>query len=184
MALNPKQNLFVKYYIREKNATKAAILAGYSKRAAAQIGEKLLRKDELIREVEKGLAAQAKRVELSADAVLQELKKIAFVKLKDAYRDDGVLLNPHEMPEDVQSALSQMETDEIFVGKGDSRKKIGETKKIKLSDKVRALEMLGKHFKLFTEIQEITGKDGGPQVIITLPGNGRESADGNDTNKN
>ncbi|NTW50647.1 MAG: hypothetical protein HGB19_13145, partial [Chlorobiales bacterium] len=44
------------------------------------------------------------------------------------------------------------------------------------ANKLKALEHLGKHFKLFTDVQEITGKDGGPQVIVTLPANGTEKA--------
>lgn len=45
---------------------------------------------------------------------------------------------------------------------------------IKASDILKACEMLGKHFKLFTDVQEITGKDGGPQVVLTMPANGSE----------
>lgn len=50
------------------------------------------------------------------------------------------------------------------------------TPKAKTSDVLRACEMLGKHFKLFTDVQEIAGKDGGgPQIILTMPANGSES---------
>lgn len=46
---------------------------------------------------------------------------------------------------------------------------------IKSSNILKALELLGKHRKLFTDVQEITGKDGGPQVILTMPSNGSEA---------
>jgi phage terminase small subunit len=48
------------------------------------------------------------------------------------------------------------------------------TARMRMNDKVKSLEILAKHFKLLTDVQEVTGKDGGPQVIITLPQNGFE----------
>lgn len=49
--------------------------------------------------------------------------------------------------------------------------------KIRAPDKVRALELLSKHFGLLTEKIEVTGKDGGPQHVVVLPANGSEAID-------
>lgn len=175
MPLNLRQRVFVKKYVKYKNATKAAKLAGYSKKCASSIGERLLRNAEVQKAVERSLAKVSEKAELSAADVLKEIRKLAFANLTKAYAEDGTLLPLHEMPGDIQLALQSIETDEIFRGRGGSRVKIGETRKIKLVDKIRALEMLAKHFKLLTELHEHSGKDGGPMVILTMPSNGSEA---------
>lgn len=174
MGLSAKERVFVNEYLRLRNATKAAKIAGYSAKTARIKGSQLLAKINVAEEIAKRQERVAEKAELKAADVLAEIRKLAFVKLKDAYNEDGTLKLPHEMPEDVQAALNSLESDEIFAGPRGMKVKVGETKKIRLTDKVRALEMLAKHFKLLTEIHEHTGKDGGPQVVIMLPGNGSE----------
>lgn len=176
MGLNAKQRIFVSEYLKDKNATQAAIRAGYSKKTATKIGSENLLKPDIKAAIEKAIKKVTERAELKASDVLAEIRKLAFVDLSKAYAADGSLLHPHDMPEDVRAALQSLETDEIFAGRGPSRKKVGETKKIKLTDKVRSLEMLAKHFKLLTDIVEHSGKDGGPVVVLTMPANGSEKA--------
>lgn len=48
-------------------------------------------------------------------------------------------------------------------------------KKARNSDILKACELLGKHFKMFTDVSEISGKDGGPQVIFHTFANGSEA---------
>lgn len=148
--LSPKQKLFVQEYLKDKNGARAARAAGYSKKTAREQATRLLSKVYVAKAVETGLARQIERAQLTGDMVIAELRKHAFAKLKDAYAKNGKLLSPHDMPEDVQAALHGLETDEIFA----DRFKIGETKKVKLSDKIKALELLGKHFKIFTDVSE------------------------------
>lgn len=175
MALNSKQLLFVKEYLIDRNATRAAKAAGYSARCAHSTGPRMLEDAGIKAEIAKHTERLYQKTGLTAQRVLEEIQKLAFVDLSKAYHEDGSLLHPHDMPADVRASLQSVETDEIKAGKGSKRKRIGLVRKIKLSDKVRSLEMLAKHFKLLTDVQEITGKDGGPQVILTLPSNGSEA---------
>lgn len=175
MALKVKQLAFVKYYILHKNATKAAKLAGYSLKTAEKIGSENLHKPEIARAIAQSIDRANKKVDLTAEAVLAEIRKLAFVNLSHAYGVDGELLHPHNMPEDVQASLQSVEADEIFSGRGSNKHKIGVTKKIKLADKVRSLEMLARHFKLLTDITQLQNPDGGPLVVLTMPANGSES---------
>lgn len=173
MALNDKQRIFVSKYVKYRNATRAARLAGYSPKTAYSQGSELLKHPEIARAIEKRFAGIEARAELKASDVLAEIKKLAFVNLSQAYGPDGALLHPHDMPKDLQAALQSVETDELFVNR--RKRKIGVTKKIKLSDKVRALEMLAKHFKLLTDVQEISGRNGETiSVNLTMPSNGSE----------
>ena len=175
MALNAKQRIFIKEYLKDKNATKAAQRAGYSKKTAGKIGSENLSKPEIKKEIEKGLQRVADKAELKASDVLAEIRKLAFMNVSKAYDDKGNLKHPMDLPEDLQCSLQSLEVYDEFAGKGKDREKIGETKKVKFNDKVRALEMLAKHFKLLTDVSEVSGKDGAPLVVLTMPSNGSEN---------
>lgn len=152
--LSARQRAFVKGVAIKGNGSRAARDAGYSKATAAAQASRLLTKANIVRAVEEETKKVLEKAELKAEDVIKELRSLAFVKLKDAYAKDGTLLNPHDMPEDVQAAMAGLEVEEIYAGRGDSRVKIGVTKKFKVQDKVRSLELLGKYFKLFTDVQE------------------------------
>jgi phage terminase small subunit len=63
MALNDKQQRFVDEYLKDLNATQAAIRAGYSAKTAYAIAEKLLRKAEIQQAVQDAKKARSKRTE-------------------------------------------------------------------------------------------------------------------------
>ena len=58
------------------------------------------------------------------------------------------------MSEDVQRAISAIEVEEIFEGRGEERRKVGEVRKVKFWDKTRALELLGRHVGLIRDRSE------------------------------
>lgn len=100
-------------------------------------------------------AAVAGRGEWMIERVLAEIKLLATVDLRLAYDKDGRLLLPNEMPAEVARALCGIEVDEIWDGSGEARTKIGETKKVKLYDKLKALELLGKNVRMFVDRVEL-----------------------------
>ena len=71
-----KQEMFVKEYLIDLNATQAAIRAGYSKRTAEIIGFENLRKPNIAAEIQKAMAERGERVELTADQVLVDINTI------------------------------------------------------------------------------------------------------------
>jgi phage terminase small subunit len=149
--LTDKQASFVSNYLIDKNATQAAIRAGYSKRSAEAIGDQLLGKTIVVEAINKALQKQQERVLITADEVILELKRVAMLDIKEAFDENGNLKNLEDMPEDTRRAISGIETEIEYSGKGADREEVGFVKKIKLSDKVRALELLAKHLKLLTE---------------------------------
>lgn len=148
MGMNARQKHFVQEYLKDKNATRSAKAAGYSKKTAEKIGSENIRKPEIAKAIEAGLAKQLAKAELTGDMIIAELRRLAFVNITKAYGQNGTLLHPHQMPEDLQLALQSVEVEELFA----NQFKIGDLKKIKLHDKVRSLELLGKHFQLFTDV--------------------------------
>ncbi|HTL13079.1 MAG TPA: terminase small subunit [Bdellovibrionota bacterium] len=162
---NPRREAFCQEYLVDKNATKAAERAGYSKNSAQEQGSRLL-SDAMVRaRVDELLANQEKRTQITADRVLKELARVAFMDLSGAYNDAGGLLAVKDMPEDVRRAIAGVKIYDEFDGVGREREKIGETTEIKTIDKVRALELLGKHLKLFTDKLEHSGKISLEQLV-------------------
>ena len=74
--LTKKQEMFCKEYLVDKNATKAAKRAGYSKKTAYSIANELLKKPEIKQFIDDKLTAKSKKLEITADYVLGNIKKI------------------------------------------------------------------------------------------------------------
>lgn len=156
--LTPKQEMFCLEYLKDLNATQAAIRAGYSENTANEQGSQNLAKlsiQEFISELKK---KRIEKIEVTSDMVLKELANIGFSDIRKFYHEDGKLKLPNELDDNSASALGSLEVDEIwgFNIDSDSREVQGQTKKIKLYDKLKALEMIGKHIGFFEKDNEQT----------------------------
>jgi phage terminase small subunit len=150
-ALTPKQAEFVRHYLVDLNGAEAARKAGYRGKNHEKLAWKLTHTPEIRDAIQLGMDKRAKRVEVSADTVLRELLKLAASDLRKLFDEKGGLLPPDKWPDEVAAAVSSVEVDELFEGYGQDRHQIGFTKKVKFWDKVKSLELLGKHLKLFTD---------------------------------
>jgi len=150
MKAEDKRNKFAVEYMRNGlNATRAAIFAGYSSKTADQAGSRLLKDVKVqskIVEIQK--RAEEKAI-IEVSDVLKELKKIGLSDIRNFYNSEGGLKNISELNAEDAAALSGVECDELFEGAGQDREQVGETKKIRLWDKLRALELMGKYLKMF-----------------------------------
>lgn len=155
--LTPKQELFCLEYLKDRNGTKAYIRAGYSAEGARQNASTLTSNHYIKSRVNELIAEQINTIKLDVHFILKELLKHATIDLSDAYDENGNLKAVNEMPEPLRKAISSIETEELFEGRGEDREHIGTAKKIRLTDKLKALELLGKHLKMFTEVHEIPG---------------------------
>lgn len=163
--LTPKQQAFCREYLIDLNATQAAIRAGYSEKTARSQAQRMLTNVDIQTELKELMEIRAKRAEIDADTVLAELLRIARADIGEAFNPDGSLKSMAEMPEEIRRAISGVDVFEEFQGRGDSREQIGFTRKVRFWDKVKALEMLGRHLRMFSDRVEITGKDGGPVEV-------------------
>ncbi|MBK8199220.1 MAG: terminase small subunit [Acidobacteria bacterium] len=140
--LNPKHRLFVRQYIRHRNASKAAVLAGYSEKTAGSIGNELLNKPEIEEAIEIGLARLAEKIDVDAERVIQEYAKIAFARPDDVIRwEDGklVLTDIDDLDDDTLASIAEV-----------TRTVSGEIR-VKFHDKAKALEALARHLDLFAQ---------------------------------
>ena len=150
-------------YLVDLNGTQAAIRAGYSKRGASVTAARLLVNSRISEAISEGRRKREEKIEIRAEEVLLELKRLAMVDLGQAYDSEGRLRKVHEMPEDVRRAIASVDTAEIWGPDGGAQ--LGEVKRVKFWDKTKALESLGKHLRLFTERLEHSGPDGAPLTI-------------------
>jgi phage terminase small subunit len=153
--LTPKQSRFIAEYLVDLNATQAALRAGYSPRTAHATGAENLTKPEVKRAIDDALQRRSERVEIQADDVLRELLTFARTDIRKAFDKNGNLLPVHLLPEDVARAISGIEVEDLFDGHGEERTQIGHVRKVKFWDKVKGLELLGRHLKMFTDKFEV-----------------------------
>jgi len=111
--------------------------------------------------------AEAKAL-VTVEKVLRELYKLATVDIRQAFDEQGNLKPIKDLPEDVARAIASIESFEEYSGRGDKREPVGFTRKIKLSDKIRALELLGKYLKMFTDKVEHTTPEGGSVITPVI----------------
>lgn len=158
--MTPKQEAFVREYLIDLNATKAAIRAGYSETTAYSIGQENLNKPEIAAAISEAQADRAERTQINADYVLNRLVEIDNMDVLDIV-DDKLNLKPvHQWPRVWRRYLSGFDVAEMFEGRGEEREMTGILKKIKWPDKVKNLELLGKHVgvQAFKDRVEHTGE--------------------------
>lgn len=83
--------------------------------------------------------------------VLRELRDIALADLSQAYNEKGELKPLSEIPANVRKAIGSIDCYENFL----DGVEVGVTKRVKFIDKTKALDMAGRHFKMFTDKSEV-----------------------------
>lgn len=171
---------FIQEYMKDLNGTQAVHRAGYNMTdgAAAVQANALLRRPNVRKKLETLMEKRAKKAEIKAEEVLKELKILGHSDVRGLFDDSGCIKPTSQWPDELAKAVASIEVFEEFQGRGNDREFIGYTKKVKFWDKPKALELMGKHKKLFTEKMEHTNPDGSmqqqaQQVVIYLPDNKR-----------
>lgn len=161
--LTDKQARFVDEYLVDLNATQAAIRAGYSEKTAQWIGPQLLTKTHVLEAVQVAQQSRSKRVLIDADYVLARLAQVDEMDVLDILEDSGNIKPVRQWPKIWRQFISGIDVAELM--SGDT---VSIVKKIKWPDKVKNLELIGRHvsvqaFKDKTETKtELSGPDGKP----------------------
>lgn len=119
------------------------------------------------------------KFQVDAEYVLRRLVEIDRMDVADILKDDGSFKPLSEWPMVWRNFINGIDIVELFEGRGDKHEQIGVLKKIKWPDKVRNLEMLGKHVNVnaFKKHHEHTGPKGGPIQTITTQMTPQEAAE-------
>lgn len=147
--LTEKQKRFVEEYLIDLNATQAAIRAGYSPNTARDIGCENLAKPNIRACIDKEIAERSKRTGINQDRVIRELARLAFVNANDVIDMEEATLKDGATEDDT-AAIASVKVKTIPTKEGE-----GIEREIKLTDKLKALELLGKHLGMFKDKVEI-----------------------------
>lgn len=156
MGLTPKQQRFVSEYLKDLNATQAAIRTGYSEKSAGSQAHELLKKPEISAAIAEKQGKQLESAGLSASRVLEELRRLAFSDLRGLVDEQGNLKPLHKLTDEEAAAVSSVEVIIKNAKAGDNQ--TDTIHKIRMWDKGKALEALAKHFALFDERVQHSGK--------------------------
>lgn len=165
--MTQKQKRFIEEYLIDLNATQAAIRAGYSPDTAQQTGSENLSKPVIRAQIDRAMAERSKRTGVNAERVIQELAKIAFVNAAEVIDPKTATVKEDALPED--TAAIQSVKVKTFGEDGLERE-------IKMADKLKALELLGKHLGMFQNNVNVTlgSSDKLDDIMSQIGGEGLE----------
>lgn len=144
-ALNARHQRFVDEYLVDLNATQAAIRAGYSRGSAKVTGHRMLTNANVAAAVRLAQEERAQRVGITQDEVLAELKRIGFSDMRwfADWGAAGVALKESSVLSDDAARCVAEVSQSVSEGGGSIR--------FKLHDKVRALELAGRHIGMWKD---------------------------------
>lgn len=145
--LTEKQKRFCDEYLIDLNATQAAIRAGYSEKAAKETGCENLTKPNIQDFLSERLKDREKRTEITQDRVLKELSKIGFLDATGFVKIQNgrvFIESTDNLSPDQKAAIAGIKETQMGI-------------EVKLHDKLKALELIGRHLGMFTDKVEHSG---------------------------
>lgn len=172
MALTPKQKIFANEYLIDLNATrayKAAYTNCKTDDAAAAAGARLLRNVKVAEYIQERMKDREKRTEITQDWVLQELYKIAKANGTDfaqivrepVIHNNSYVIDPDtgqlrtvdvvriiptaDLPDDKRAAVASIKESKFGIS-------------VESYDRLKALELIGRHLGMFKDKMELSGQ--------------------------
>lgn len=179
--MNKRQRQFCEEYLIDLNATQAAIRAGYKEKYAHTNAPKLLQNTTIKAKIDELMAERSRRTEITQDRVIKELAIIAFSNAADyaavVEREMSMEVDGHmiKILDDDGNPLMYRTVEPVLTAEltDEQRRALSVIKKgrdgfeVKPYDKVRALELLGKHLGMFQDKVEVTGEINNPMAGLT-----------------
>lgn len=153
------QEAYCQEYIKTpENQTQAAINAGYSPKTAAKFASQNMRDERIQKRIAELMAERNKRLKVSADYVLNRLVEIDQMDVIDILNDDGGLKPISQWPKIWRTTLSGLDISTTITNFDETTLE-NMLKKIKWPDKVKNLELIGKHVDVnaFKDRVEVSG---------------------------
>lgn len=143
--LTDKQLFFCQEYVKDFNATQAAIRAGYSEKTAYSIGGENLRKPEIQEYISQLQKEIQERNKITIDECVSIFANIARFDIADLYNEDGGLKSIHEIPPKARTAIMGIESEQLFEYVEGEKLPAGVLKKIRTISKEGVIDKLLKH---------------------------------------
>lgn len=180
MSLSEKQKAFVREYLTDFNASRAAIAAGYSPKSAREQASKLLTKDNVRDAISQITGERSEKNEGLADRIINELKAIAFSDISDYFhiQEDGTLQAKmfEEIPKGATKAVKKIKQKVVREPSPfpDTEPTVTIYTELELYDKLKANELLGRHIGMFNDKkQEVP--EAGPDPLLDAIGDSAAS---------
>ena len=140
--LTAKQEIFCKEYLIDLNGTQAAIRAGYSEKTARQIAEQNLSKLDIQNRITELKEIRNTQLDVDGTYVLKRLIEWDQLDVLDILTDTGSFKLISEWPKVWRTSISAMDVSTLMKQEEDIETRI---MKVKWPDKVKNLELIGKH---------------------------------------
>lgn len=147
-----KEEIFCQKYIKYLNKTKAALMAGYSKRSAKEIGYQNFTKPHIQARISEIRAELKEELGIDDHSVLTELAALSYWNIKDFVSTGNVINDLSKMQKAKLRPVVGIKVKETFttMGKGKDAATIKEvTTELKMADKRGSLVDLGRHLGIF-----------------------------------
>lgn len=159
---NARHESFAQALAKGKTADEAYAAAGY--KANRHNASRLKTNDNIAARVDELVSKGAEKAEATVVRVLQELSRLGFSDIRQAFDEAGNLLPPDQWSDAFAASVASIEVvTKTMPGRGeDERAKVEYIHKIKVWDKNSALEKIAKHLGMFVDRIEHSGPYGGP----------------------
>lgn len=170
--LTDRQKLFATEYLKDRNATQAAIRAGYSPKTAQEQSSRLLSNVMVRAFVDERAEKIAARIEVTAERIMAEYARIAFADIRRVVKWGADMQAIHDADGNIigyTSGVGVINSDEIDEDAAASISEIAETRegvRIKLHSKVDALHKLGLELGMFKQGVKVGGDADNPLVAL------------------
>ena len=157
--LTDQQRLFCHEYLIDLNASQAMMRAGYSAENARANCTRLMEVVGVKNEIARLLDIRSKSLSYDAAGVLQRLIDEHRADIADLYDANGCLRPVRDWPMIWRTGISvEVHSEELYEGTGKERKFVGYTRKVKFGDRLKRLELIGKHVSVaaFRDTQVLT----------------------------
>jgi phage terminase small subunit len=140
---NKRWELYCQGIIEGKTSDKAYQDAGYKPNRGN--ATRLKAKESVVARIAELQAVILDKHAITVERILKEYERLAFADIRKIFTDDGKMLLPHEMPDDIAAAVAGIEYTAVTDSDG---KVIGQTGKIRMANKHPALKDLSQMFGL------------------------------------
>lgn len=158
--LTDQQQLFAEEYLVDFNAGAAYERAGYKATGKARdsAASRLLANPDVQAYLASRKQALLQNTQTDQEAALKRLVALALGDRRQLFTPENGLKDMHDLTADQASMIAGVEILEVYEGKGEDRRFVGLTKKVKLVSPLDSVRTLGQHYGMFTKKVEHTHK--------------------------
>jgi phage terminase small subunit len=166
--LSRRLRRFVDGLVAGETGADAARAAGAGDQNAKHWAYKMRQRPDVRAAIEEREAAAAEEAGITQTRIYRELAHVAFFDHRKLYDPEGNPLPIHQLPPEVSAGLASTEVEELFEGRGESRKQVGRIHKYRAWSKTDALKLLAQAKRMLPQQHEHGGPNGTPLPVAPV----------------